>query len=339
MRYDIDSNNYITNVYFNCNSGTCVEYTGSIPDGYTSLEEWASNSNIQAYKIVDGNLVYDSARDEELQEQWAIEEKNCSPVIDLSGYAEKAYVDSELETKANKEHTHSDYLPLTGGTVTGVIRSENKSEFGALQKVRTVNDVDYKAVFGVGSVNNQGTAALEIQSASGEKLGRIDVLPDGKLRNGMNGGIFIDSTDSRIKETNIITAGINSTITISEAGNNIIALNKVVAQIGTGLTLENGKIVVGSGIKNVLVSGNGMLTTKAATNVAKNFTILKNGTKEVTLSMNTITTTANSNISRAMTPRIEPVSEGDYFEYRVYAAVGDTISNADARNYITIQAL
>lgn len=81
MRYDIDANNYITNVYFNCNSGTCTEYTGSIPDGYTSIEEWASNSNILAYKIVDGNLVYDSAKDAELQEQWAREETNNISVI------------------------------------------------------------------------------------------------------------------------------------------------------------------------------------------------------------------------------------------------------------------
>jgi hypothetical protein len=79
MRYEIDENNYITAVYFNCNSGSCNEYTGNIPDGYTSLEEWASNAHIQAYKIVDNNLVYDSVRDAELQKQWAREEASVSP--------------------------------------------------------------------------------------------------------------------------------------------------------------------------------------------------------------------------------------------------------------------
>ncbi len=74
MRYEIDEKNYITAVYFNCNSGTCNEYTGNVPDGYTSLEDWASNANILAYKVVDGNLVYDSVRDSELQEQWKLEE-------------------------------------------------------------------------------------------------------------------------------------------------------------------------------------------------------------------------------------------------------------------------
>lgn len=76
MRYEIDENNYITAVYFNCNSGKCAEYTGNIPDRYTSLEEWASNATIEAYYLVDGNLTYDSVRDQELQAKWAEELEN-----------------------------------------------------------------------------------------------------------------------------------------------------------------------------------------------------------------------------------------------------------------------
>jgi hypothetical protein len=83
MRYEIDENNYISAVYFNCYGSACAEYTGSIPDGYTSLEDWASNANIQAYKIVDNNLVYDSVRDEQLQAQWEEELQNSTiKVID-----------------------------------------------------------------------------------------------------------------------------------------------------------------------------------------------------------------------------------------------------------------
>jgi microcystin-dependent protein len=79
MRYEIDENNYITDVYFNCFGTACTEYTGNIPDGYTSLEDWASNANIQAYKIVDSNLVYDSVRDQKLQEKWRQESQNNQP--------------------------------------------------------------------------------------------------------------------------------------------------------------------------------------------------------------------------------------------------------------------
>lgn len=79
IRYEIDENNYISAVYFNCYGSACAEYTGTIPDGYTSLEDWASNATIQAYKIVDSNLVYDSVRDEQLQAQWEEELQNNTP--------------------------------------------------------------------------------------------------------------------------------------------------------------------------------------------------------------------------------------------------------------------
>lgn len=83
MRYEIDESGYITNVYFNCHSGTCTAYVlvedggkGTIPDGYETLEEWAENANIRAYKIVDGNLEFDANRDEILQTQYEKEHED-----------------------------------------------------------------------------------------------------------------------------------------------------------------------------------------------------------------------------------------------------------------------
>lgn len=73
MRYELDSNGYISNIYFGCASGTCAGYQGAIPSGYDSLEDWAENANIKAYKIVNGNLVYDAQRDAELQTQYEVE--------------------------------------------------------------------------------------------------------------------------------------------------------------------------------------------------------------------------------------------------------------------------
>ena len=73
MRYILDSSGYVESVSctpFNCKDKSCKEYTGSIPSGYDSLEEWATTANIRAYKITSGNLVYDSARDAALQAEW-----------------------------------------------------------------------------------------------------------------------------------------------------------------------------------------------------------------------------------------------------------------------------
>lgn len=75
MRYILDDLGYISTVSCNsieCDSGTCVEYTGSIPEGYDSLLDWATDANIRAYKIVDGNLTFDADRDAALQAQWNI---------------------------------------------------------------------------------------------------------------------------------------------------------------------------------------------------------------------------------------------------------------------------
>lgn len=69
MRYELKSG-YIYKVFFGCHSGSCKLYSGTIPSGYDSLEDWADNANIRAYKIVNGNLTYDSAKDATLQKEY-----------------------------------------------------------------------------------------------------------------------------------------------------------------------------------------------------------------------------------------------------------------------------
>lgn len=73
MKYILDSSGYIESASCNpisCDDKVSQEYKGSIPDGYSSLDEWILNANIRAYKITSGNLVYDSARDAALQAEW-----------------------------------------------------------------------------------------------------------------------------------------------------------------------------------------------------------------------------------------------------------------------------
>lgn len=75
MRYILDDLGYIETISFlheiECNNKTCTEYTGSIPEGYSSLLEWSENAVIQAYKIVNGNLTYDANKQTELETEWA----------------------------------------------------------------------------------------------------------------------------------------------------------------------------------------------------------------------------------------------------------------------------
>lgn len=66
MRYIVNESNYITAVAFGCELACqgyeCVEYTGSVPTGYTSLEDWyaGEGEQLHRWKVVDGELTQDS---------------------------------------------------------------------------------------------------------------------------------------------------------------------------------------------------------------------------------------------------------------------------------------
>lgn len=75
----------------------------------------------------------------------------------------------------------------------GAITLLNNQSYDAITKFRTIEGIEYKVKFGLRSVNNKGTASLEIHE--GETLkGRLDVLTDGSLRNYNTGGTVLDST-------------------------------------------------------------------------------------------------------------------------------------------------
>lgn len=67
MRYIADSSGYVKQVSFGadiaCGDDTCTEYTGSVPSGYASLEDWFMSEveKLYRWKIVSGNLTLDSA--------------------------------------------------------------------------------------------------------------------------------------------------------------------------------------------------------------------------------------------------------------------------------------
>ena len=82
MRYKLNAEGYICAVSFGCYLDGCREYTGAIPVGYNSLDEWASYSCIQAYYIdMDGNLVLDYAKKIECENKQAQELIDYSPVL------------------------------------------------------------------------------------------------------------------------------------------------------------------------------------------------------------------------------------------------------------------
>ena len=73
MRYILDSEGYIYEASLGadilCEFGHCTEYKGAIPSGYATIEEWfiEESYRINAWKIVEGNLVFDPERAAELE--------------------------------------------------------------------------------------------------------------------------------------------------------------------------------------------------------------------------------------------------------------------------------
>ena len=75
MRYILDKEGYIYNVSFGaeieCSLGTCTEYKGEVPDEFETLNEWhdtqIQENKLNAWKIVDGNLTFDTNRDYKLR--------------------------------------------------------------------------------------------------------------------------------------------------------------------------------------------------------------------------------------------------------------------------------
>ena len=65
MRYIVDASGFVKNISFggliSCGGVNCAEYTGVIPEGYDSLEEWflAECEHLYRWKIVGGNLISD----------------------------------------------------------------------------------------------------------------------------------------------------------------------------------------------------------------------------------------------------------------------------------------
>lgn len=79
LRYILDKNGYVCHAslggYVVCNLGECTEYKGEVPDGYSTIESWYDGEleRLNAWKVIEGNLVYDENKYNELQKRYEIE--------------------------------------------------------------------------------------------------------------------------------------------------------------------------------------------------------------------------------------------------------------------------
>ena len=142
-----------------------------------------------------------------------------------------------------------------------------------------------------------------------------------------------------LENRNIITVGLSDNFEIPTAGENTVALNKIIAQVGDKFSVQNGKIYIVGEISHVKISGNCMLRNiSAVDNSALNFAILKNGTAVEEAISSTSTATVRNN-PRSLGTKLVEVQQGDCFELSIYGKVGDTLNSSTARTYITLEAV
>jgi hypothetical protein len=121
MRYILDDLGYIEAIsctFIECSNKSCTEYTGAIPEGYETLDDWVLNANIRAYKIVDNNLVYDEARAAELEAEWVeYPDGDFSSKVDFNEtyanihfYKKNGIVTISYQGEAKKSHAAGNVL-------------------------------------------------------------------------------------------------------------------------------------------------------------------------------------------------------------------------------------
>ena len=115
-------------------------------------------------------------------------------------------IDGQIENLSNNKVNKS------GDTLTGELQFNNKNEYGAIKKTRTLSNVDYSAYLGVGG---NVSSRLELLDSNNNVLSSVEVRPDGYIWNGVK--------NRRLVERARQTWGSSLSFTM-EAGNQAIAM-------------------------------------------------------------------------------------------------------------------
>lgn len=197
FRYILNNDGYICHGSFGglivCDLGECTEYNGDTPEEYETLNVWydtqIAENKLNAWKIVDGNLVYDEDKYKALQSLCKKqEEENCSAtrkwVNDRLKISNSVVTDElaneTIGTSLIVLDDAGDYeipeLRVESAAASKVKAiSSNKNILGINATSSTINDVEIK-VNGDGTITLNGTAADTIEFDLNGSSNNIDML-------------------------------------------------------------------------------------------------------------------------------------------------------------------
>lgn len=270
MRYILDGLGYIEEVLFSlggsiqCNDKSCTEYTGTTPEGYDSLTEWydeaISNNSLNAWKIVDNNLVYDENRYNDLLEEYAIQEEE-------NATATHKWVKEQLETTANviidefSNNTSGSSLVLiedsgpyeipkvilnrgaveTQSETSDIVNviSSNKNLLGIDALSSTKNGIE-STINEDGSITLNGTASADtefILKGTSTSLDMLFLIKENLnyVVSGLVDGTYIDLYNYDGTSRTLVSSSGNDSINLSNA----YKITQSILKIAAGTTLEN----------------------------------------------------------------------------------------------------
>lgn len=112
LRYILDKNGYVCHASLGglviCDLGECTEYNGEIPSDYKTIEEWYEEEieKLNAWKIVDGDLVFDEIKYNELEEQRKQDEIDNCCVTHKELYGLKKEIE-DIQDVNNSQYTEA----------------------------------------------------------------------------------------------------------------------------------------------------------------------------------------------------------------------------------------
>ncbi|MCQ2087651.1 MAG: hypothetical protein MJZ37_06245 [Bacilli bacterium] len=279
MKYILDDDGYIEELIFATGAQigrdgvACTEYTGSIPSGFTSLEEWAQLVNVRAWRLVDGDLSFNPVRLAELEAAANEEETMYRPATMEDLYkAVSVYTD-------NSQQSYSQYV--SGNTY---LTMEGSGGFAIPQFVITSISL-WKD--DSGKWNEDSTNWNTVESYFPSKLEIVtstkNLLPidfDKYIQSGLtitreyDGGLSIYGTTAENKE--IVLCGNTDMIAYLNAG---------VSYYKSGLESFEIKLydVNGDGAILIHQGGNGVFTPTEDYRVSKIGIVIPSGTYDTTI--------------------------------------------------------
>ena len=141
----------------------------------------------------------------QLNEASSVQNNDVLPIVQ-NGETKKVPVETLGSQKVNK----------TGDTLTGELNFNNKNDYAAIRKTRTINGVDYNVNIGVGA-NQSGR--MEFQDANNNVLGSVEAKSDG-IYNGVSGKKLAEQSTGWSEAT--LSSGLEGKIRYTQIGNVVI---------------------------------------------------------------------------------------------------------------------